>query len=54
MEDEEETEILGQELEAQGSVTLKRKKAGRKSCWPEEFVEEVVNVVCESEYYRKS
>ena len=51
VEDEEEAEILGQELEAQGSV--KRKKAGRKSCWPEEFVEEVVNVVCESEYYRK-
>ena len=39
-------------MEAQDSVTLKRKKAERKSCWPEEFVEEVVNV-CESEYYRK-
>ena len=37
----------------QGSETLKRKKAGRKSCWPEEFVEEVSKVVCESECCRK-
>ena len=52
-EEEEEANRLGQELEAQGTTTLKRKKVGRKSCWPEEFVEEIVNIICENEYYRK-
>eukprot|EP00794_Sanderia_malayensis_P006707 gene6707-7469_t len=53
-EDDEADQVLGQELKAQGSTTLKRKKkAGRKSCWPEEAIDEIVNVVCENEYYRK-
>ena len=50
VKDEDETDRLGKELEAHGSVTAKRKRAGRKSCWAEEFVEEVVNVVCEVNY----
>ena len=55
VDNEEETERLGRELKAQKKERRKRKrkKAERKSCWPEDFVEEVVNVVCESEYYRK-
>ena len=53
VEDEEEIDRLGQELEVQGSVTIKRKKSWRKFCWSEEFVEEVINVLYESEYYRK-
>ena len=53
-DDDEADKALGQELQAQGSTTLKRKKkAGRKSCWPEEAIDEVVNVICENEYYRK-
>eukprot|EP00794_Sanderia_malayensis_P008472 gene8472-9379_t len=53
-EDDEADQVLGQELKAQGSTTLKsKKKAGRKSSWPEEAIDEVVNVMCENEYYRK-
>ena len=36
--DEEKTDRLGKELEGQDSVTLKRKKPGRKSWWPEEVL----------------
>ena len=53
-DDDGADKALGQELQVQGSTTLKRKKkAGRKSCWPEEAIDEVVNVICENEYYRK-
>ena len=38
-DDDGADKALGQELQAQGSTTLKRKKkAGRKSCWPEEAI----------------
>jgi len=51
-EAEEVIEGLGQELESQGSVTLKRKgRAGRKPRWPEEYVNEIVQIICENEYY---
>eukprot|EP00112_Aurelia_sp_Birch-Aquarium-sp1_P002198 Seg1236.7 transcript_id=Seg1236.7/GoldUCD/mRNA.D3Y31 product="hypothetical protein" protein_id=Seg1236.7/GoldUCD/D3Y31 len=51
---DEADQVLGQELQAQGSTTLKRKKkAGRKSCWPEKAIDEVVDIICENEYYRK-
>ena len=52
-DDDEADKALAQELQEQGSATLKRNKAGRKSCWPEEAIDEVVNVICEKEYYRK-
>ena len=39
-------------LEKQGSTTLKR-KAGRKASWPEESVNDVVDIVCENENYRR-
>ena len=55
--DEEYSEadpISDQDLRTQRSVTLKEKrKAGRKSCWPDEVVNEVVNVICENELYRR-
>ena len=54
MDDEEVDKALGQELQAQGSATLKRKrKAGRKSSWPQESIDEFVNIICDNEYYRK-
>ena len=41
-------------MESQGSVTLKRKgRAGRKPRWPEEYVNEIVQIICENEYYRR-
>ena len=55
--DEEYSEadpLSDQDLHTQGSVTLKKKrKAGRKSCWPDEVVNEVVNVMCENELYKR-
>ena len=54
VDDEEVDKALGQELQAQGSATLKRKrKAGRKSSWPQESIDEFVNIICDNEYYRK-
>ena len=53
-ETEEVIEGIGQELESQGSVTFKRKgRAGRKPRWPEEYVKEIVQIICENEYYRR-
>ena len=53
-EDEKEAE-LERPLELQGSVIRKggRKKNGRKSFWSENHVNELIDVICESEYYRK-
>ena len=46
---------ISQALKNQGSCTLKRnqKKKGRKSVWSEESINEVIDVICESDYYRK-
>ena len=54
-EDEEEVSELGRALELQGSVIRKegKKKNGRKSFWSEDHVNELIGIICESEYYRR-
>lgn len=54
-EDDEETD-LGHALKLQGSVTLKnkpKKKQGRKSVWPDDSINELIDIICEDDYYRK-
>ena len=52
---EEHFSQVGQALEEQGSVTLKRKrrKVRRKAIWEEEVVNDIVDIICEKEYFRK-
>ena len=54
-EDEEEVSELGRALELQGSAIRKegKKKKGRKSFWSEDHVNELIDVICESEYYKR-
>ena len=53
--DSSTTAGLSQALKAQGSTTLKKnaKKKGRKATWSEACINELIDVVCESEYFRK-
>ena len=46
---------MGRALELQGSVICKggRKENGRKSFWSEKNVNELIDIICEGEYYRK-
>ena len=53
---EEEESELGRALELQGSVIRKegkKKKNGCKSFWSEDHVHNLIDVICESEYYRR-
>ena len=53
VDDEEVDKAIGQELQAQGSATLKRKrKAWQKSSWPQESIDEFFNIICDYKYYR--
>ena len=53
-DENDESTVLAQDLKAQGSVIVKNeRKRGRRSCWPDTFVNEVVEVICEKQHYRK-
>ena len=34
-------------------IVKNERKRGRRSCWPDTFVHEVVEVICEKQHYRK-
>ena len=54
-EDDGEVSELGRALELQGSAIRKegKKKNRRKSFWSEDHVNELIDVICESEYYNR-
>lgn len=53
-DNEEDDELEGGESDSSTSTTLKSaKKKGRKATWSESCINELIDVVCESEYFRR-